>query len=76
MWLRLTTSMVSMLFITIRTSRLRKRGSPEGRSPYGGGVGGSPRYIFFPFPGTNVMANRFFSTLLVLKQYKKGTATL
>ena len=32
------------------STRLRKKGSPEGPSPFGGGLGVSPRYNFHPLP--------------------------
>jgi|GEM_PF-4647310 len=46
------------------TSKLRKKGSAEGQSPFGGGLGVSPRYTFYPLPKASVMVKGFFSTLL------------
>ena len=43
---------VDMVFVQeeyiLEPNRLRRKGSPEGRSPFGGGLGVSPRYNFHP----------------------------
>ncbi|MBF8268221.1 MAG: hypothetical protein HW388_1729 [Dehalococcoidia bacterium] len=70
-------------FITI--TRLLKKGSPEGLSPFGGGLGVSPRCHFHPLPvqeGGRGMVEKGFSTLCItyndlrhlegLKRYGKG----
>ena len=50
--------------------RLQKEGSPEGRSPIGGGLGVSPRYNFHPFlagKGAGGCSKGFFSNLVVAR---------